>query len=212
MCADITPDVIVEKMLRCGYTSVVLTNHLSRHTYAKGASHYTGRDDWQEKLDYYFAGVKALQKAADGRLHVLWGVEICMGETSATDYLIHGLDETFYRANPDLLQTDVKTLSARVREAGGLLYQAHPFRNNMTVTSPALLDGIEVFNAHPKHDSRNDIAALWAEKFSLRGIAGSDLHHPEHDPTSGILTDAPIKSNEALLAVLKSGAYELIRA
>ncbi len=210
-CADITPDVIVEKMLRCGYTTVVLTNHLSHATFWGKKTHYAGTRDWQEMLDFYFSGIKALKDAASGRLHVLWGVEICLDGTK-TDYLIHGLNETFYRAHPDILQLDIEALSALVHEAGGLLYQAHPFRNHILVTSPDLLDGIEVLNAHPKHDSRNDIAALWAQKFSLSPLAGSDLHHPEHDPVSGILTDAPITNNEELFAVLQSGAYEIINA
>ncbi len=208
-CADITPEAVVEKMLRCGYTSAVLTNHLSHATFFGAKTNYTGTGDWQEMLDFYFEGVHALRRAANGRLHVLWGVEICLYGTK-TDYLIHGPDEAFYRAHSDLLQTDIKTLSALVREAGGLLYQAHPFRNGMLVTNPEWLDGIEVHNAHPGHDSRNDVAALWAEKFSLRGIAGSDLHHPPHDPTSGILTETPIETNAQLLAVLKSGAYEIV--
>ena len=208
-CANITPEAVVEKMLRCGYSSVVLTNHLSHATFHAKDTNYHGSDDWQEKLDFYFAGIEALRRAANGRLHVLWGVETCLDGTK-TDYLIHGLDEAFYRAHPDLLQTDIETLSARGREAGGLFYQAHPFRDKIIVTNPALLDGIEAYNAHPHHDSRNDIAAMWAKKFSLREIGGSDLHHPQHDPTSGILTDAPITTNEQLLAVLKSGAYEII--
>lgn len=208
-CADITPCEVVEKMLRCGYTSVTLTNHLSRHTYHSKKARYTGSEDWQEKLDYYFSGIEALREAAGDRLHVLFGVEICLDGTQ-TDYLVHGLDEAFYRAHPDILQLNVEALSALVHEAGGLIYQAHPFRNHIAITPPELLDGIEVKNAHPLHDSRNDIAAAWAEKFSLRGIAGSDLHHPYHDPTSGIVTDTPIETNAQLLAVLKSGAYEIV--
>lgn len=207
-CADIEPALIVEKMLRCGYTSVVLTNHLSRHTFSP-TSPYPGGDDWQEKMDYYFAGIEALREAANGRLHVLWGVELCL-DSWCTDYLIHGLDEAFYRAHPKLLQTDLEDVSALVREAGGLFYQAHPFRDKMAVTNPALLDGIEVHNAHPKHDSRNGMAAIWAKTYGLRGIAGSDLHHPQHDPTCGILTDAPITTNEELLRVLRDRAYEIV--
>lgn len=208
-CADITPAEIVEKMLRCGYTTVVLTNHLSTGTYFSKKAYYTGSRDWGEMLDFYFAGIEALQSAAGDRLHVLWGVEICLDGTH-TDYLLHGLDEAFYRAHPDILRLDIKELSALVREAGGLIYQAHPFRNNILVTDPALLDGIEVKNTHTHHDSRNDIAVAWAEKFSLRGIAGSDLHHPYHDPTCGILTDTPITTQAQLFEVLKHEAYEIV--
>lgn len=209
-CATHSDEELLQKYIDSGYTSVVLTNHLSRFTFgADKRAPYAGSADWQEKMDHYFAGIEALRHAASGRIHVLWGVEICLDGTTS-DYLVHGLDEAFYRANPDLLQIDVETLSKRVREAGGLFYQAHPFRNRMGVTPPELLDGIEIYNAHPRHDSRNDIAAAWAEKFGLRGIAGSDLHHEWDTPCSGILTNEPITTNEVLLDVLKTSAYEIV--
>lgn len=208
-CGTMTDEELLEKYIADGYTTVVLTNHLSRFTFgADKKAPYRGGEDWQEKLDHYFAGIEALRKAASGRIHVLWGTEICLNGTRS-DYLVHGLDKDFYRAHPDLLDIDVKTLSARVREAGGLFYQAHPFRNHISVTPPELLDGIEVYNGHPGHDSRNDIAAAWAEKFSLRAICGSDLHHLEHNPNTAILTDEPITSQQQLLEILREGNYTL---
>ena len=207
-CADITPAEIVEKYLAAGYTTVVLADHLSPFTFGK---RYTGTEDWQSKIDYYMEGVRALKKAAEGKLHVLQGCELRI-EKCDSDFLVYGMTEEFMRANPDLLQIPKpKEMCKRVREAGFLLYQAHPFRNNMTVTDPDLLDGIEVYNAHARHNSRNDFAKLWAERHGLLQISGSDIHHDYDSPGGGILTDVPVESMPQLMEILRTGNYTLLR-
>ncbi len=208
-CASITPEELVQLYLSHGYTTVVLTEHLSRHTFCEG-SRYTGSNAWQEKIDYFMNGYHRLCEVAAGRLHVLLGCEICL-DNSRSDHIIQGVTEEFLRANPDLLQINMKTLRERVLDAGFFLYQAHPFRNYMSITPPPLLDGIEIHNAHAHHDSRNDFAALWAERFSLRPLSGSDVHDPDHIPGGGILTDTPITDTETLLRVLREERYTLIK-
>ena len=88
-----------------------------------------------------------------------------------------------------------------------LFYQAHPFRNRMTVVPPEHLFGIEVLNTHPRHDSRNDIALAWAEKYNLHKIAGSDCHQIQDVGTSAIFTDYPVKNMRDLVHVLKNDLY-----
>jgi predicted metal-dependent phosphoesterase TrpH len=75
------------------------------------------------------------------------------------------------------------------------------------VTSPEYLFGIEVLNTHPRHDSRNDIALAWAEKYDLHKIAGSDCHQTEDVGSSAILTDYPVKNMNDLVYVLKNDLY-----
>lgn len=207
-CADITPAQIVEKYLAHGYTTVVLADHLSPFTFGK---QYTGGEDWQRKIDYYMNGYHALVEAAAGKLHILQGCELRI-QACDSDFLVYGMTEKFMRQNPDLLQIPkVKEMCARLREAGFLLYQAHPFRNNMTVTDPTYLDGIEVYNAHGRHNSRNDFAQLWAERHGLLQISGSDVHHACDLPGGGILTDEPVTSMAQLTQILREGSYALLR-
>ncbi len=208
-CASITPAEIVEKYLKSGYTTVVLADHLSPFTFS--GKRYTGGKDWQEKIDYYMEGVRALREAAAGKLHILQGCELRI-EACDSDFLVYGITEEFMRANADLLQIPkAKEMCARLREAGFLVFQAHPFRNNMTITDPACLDGIEVYNAHGRHNSRNDFAKLWAERHGLLQISGSDVHHVHDLPGGGILTDEPVTSMPQLLQLLRTGSYALIR-
>ena len=208
-CADITPAQIVEKYLENGYTTVVVADHLSPSTFA--SKRYTGGEDWQKKIDYYMEGVRALKEAAKGKLHILQGCEIRI-EACPSDYLVYGITEEFMRQNPDLLQIPkVRALCARLHEAGFLVFQAHPFRNGMTITNPEHLDGIEVYNAHARHNSRNDLAEMWAARYDLLPISGSDVHHDHDIPGGGILTDEPITDMAQLMQILRERRYTLLR-
>ena len=207
-CSTATAEDIVKVYLDAGYTSVVLTNHFSPFSYKCSRYDLTHLSP-KEKCEYYINGYHALKKAADGKLNVLFGMEL-YPLSRECDYLIYGMTEDFLRAHTDLMELPLETTSALVREAGMILAQAHPFRNNMMVTNPDLLDAIETHNAHTG-DFRNQLAEMWADKFSLIKTAGSDYHGSHHQVESGIATDFPITTNEELLAVLKNGNYKQIQ-
>ena len=207
-CATASAEWVVNKYIENGYDTLFITNHLSRFTFEDGKKQkYNGSADWNEKMDFYFEGFRLVRDIARERnLNILLGVEL-RSNTDENDYLIHGLDEEFYRNFPDILDAPLKQVIGRVHEAGGLFFQPHPFRNSITIKKPAMLDGIEAFNGHIGHDSRNDIANLWADKYGLIKLSGSDMHHEIHTPNGGILTDVPITSEKQLVEILKSGNY-----
>lgn len=210
-CGRITPAETVENYLAAGYTTLVITDHISRDTFQSG--NYLGAPDWDSKVDFFLRSYRALQEAARGRLNILLGAEVRVDSHAAADYLIYGVTEAFLRKSGCLHNFHISDLSRVVREAGLLFVQAHPFRNQMVVTPPALLDGVEVFNASPAHAAfRGEIARLWAEHYSLIQTSGSDLHAPNPKQIAGgIETDEPITSNEQLLAVLRSGNYRILQ-
>ncbi len=210
-CGKSEPEEIVREYLEHGYSTVVLTNHLSRFTYKNKRMGDLSGLPWQEKIDYYMSGYHALKEAAGDRLNILFGCEL-RSNIDENDYLIYGLDEKFLRSMIDFYDMPTAEISAYVRRAGFLFLQAHPFRDAMQMVNPSLLDGIEIFNGNPSQDSRNDIARIWAERFGLLGTSGSDYHRTTEGAfAGGILTDEPITSNEQLLEILRSGKFELIR-
>lgn len=209
-CADITPAEIVQKYTDAGFATVTVADHLSRVTFSP--KNYSGADDWNAKIDYFLSGYRAVKEAAGERLNVLLAAELRLNRHRATDLLVYGVTEEWLRAYPDLLDTNLKTLSSRVHSAGLRLYQAHPFRNGMEICDPTLLDGYEIHNGHLGHFSRNDMAELWAARFGLPGTSGSDMHHPDSEITGGILTDSPITDNKELLRVLDAGCYTLLKS
>ena len=214
-CAHLSPEEVAQHYIEAGYTTVVLTNHFCSAIFSP--KHYSGSPDPHARADYFIKDYRRMKQAAGDRLHVLLGAEFRIDAHAATDYLVYGLTEELLYTLADVTACTMKEFSARVRAAGCMLYQAHPFRNGMLITDPSLLDGIEVYNATPRGLARNAFATLWADTFGLKKIAGTDFHarsdaefpNGEH-ASSGILTDAPITSNDELLATLKSGNYELL--
>lgn len=204
-CASSGPDKVVEEYLAAGYTTIVLTNHLSSATFdIVSGSH-------KDKIAYYMDGYTKLKTAAAGRINILLGCEINL-TTSSNDYLVYGITERFLLDNPDILSLNIQKLSTLCRREGLPIYQAHPFRRNMTIVKPSLIDGIEVDNGNIRHNSSNPIALAWADRFTLQKITGSDYHDPGDLTVCGIETEKPITTNDELLAVLKSGSYEILHS
>ncbi len=203
-CAVHSVKDIINTYIKNGYNGVVITNHINAQTFMEQP---TSR--WKDLMEYFLSDYREALKVAKGKLTVLLGAEIRFHE-NANDYLLYGVDEEFLLKHEHMTHVGVKAFSKLARENGVLLFQAHPFRNGMTITRPELLDGIETYNAHPRHDSRNELAELWKEKYNLLCSAGSDTHRTD-DIGSGILTDIEIKDNQTLIEVLKSGNFEIIK-
>lgn len=215
-CGKELPEYVVERYLDAGYTSLVLTNHINASTFtSKRYYKYldeTGKNNsWSAKIDFFVRDYYRMLEASKGRLNVILGLELRLICDSINDYLIYGVTEEWLRNSECFESIKMEELSAYVRESGLLIYQAHPFRNGMTVVDPELLDGYEIFNGNLGHDSRNPIAEAWAERYGKPGISGSDFHRAVHETNSGIITDTPITCNEELLSTLKNQTYKLIK-
>lgn len=204
-CARVSNEEIIQKFTEAGYTSLVLTNHFN-----KGTQDFLGCANYQDFVTAYLTGYEDLKRDASGKLNVILGMELRFNENS-NDYLVFGITEEFLRAHEDIFSLNPESFSKISRENGLLFIQAHPFRNTMTVINPAFLDGVEVYNGHKGHDSRNEIADMWADKYGLIKTSGTDFHYPHVPANAGILTDEKITTSEQLLEILKSGSYSLIK-
>ena len=205
-CGQVDLVGIVEKFATAGYSTLVLTNHLSEYIYE-----HHNKGSWKNFVDFFVGEYEALQETANGKLTVLLGAELRFKETGDNDYLCFGFDKAFLLENPYLYRSSVADFHKLCQEKGYLFIQAHPFRNGMKVINPAFVDGVEVFNGHGGHDSRNEIAEAWANKFSLLKTSGTDFHYAHAPTNGGIATDEKIQTVQQLVAVLKSGKYELIK-
>ena len=73
------------------------------------------------------------------------------------------------------------------------------------------LDGVEVFNGHPRHDSRNPLALEFAAAHPhLIRTSGSDYHRTQDLATGGIETDRDIRTPADLVKCLKDNAFTRI--
>lgn len=201
-CSNESAERIAEKYISAGYTTVCLTNHFDP----------TSGDDthWEAKVDRVYHALELLKKAAGSKLNVLMGLEFRFVQ-NINDYLVFGFDREYLLARPDILKMGIRKFTQMARQDGILTIQAHPFRTGITVTSPEDVDGIEVYNGHPGHNSNNDIAEAWAAKYGKMMTSGTDHHNTDHFPRGGIVTDFPIKSEKELIETLVSRNYRLIK-
>lgn len=204
-CARVNTEEIIEKFTQAGYSTVVLANHFSR-----GTMNFVGATSWDEWVEKYIAGYEKLKNDAKGKLNILLGMELRFN-ANCNDYLVFGITEEFLKKYPQMFEMNPESFHKIANENGCLFIQAHPFRNGMTVIYPGHLDGVEVFNGHFGHDSRNDIAEMWANKFNLIKTSGTDFHYTTSPANGGILTENEIKTMDELIEALKSGAYTLNR-
>ncbi len=204
-CARVDVETIVKRYTEGGYTSLVLTNHFADFTYD-----YLSAESWDDMIDKYVGAYNKLKEFAGERLNILMGMELRF-KGSSNDYLVFGPDEEFLKSNPFLFNMKVWDFHKICQEKGYLLIQAHPFRNGMTVNAPWDIDGIEVFNGHMGHDSRNDIAEMWANKYPLIRTSGTDFHYVDVPTNAGIVTEYEITSMAQLIEALKNGTYKLIK-
>ena len=198
-CCDCPTEITARRYAEAGYTAITVTDHFHPTLPVVGES-------WEATVERFMSGYEALRRLLDGKIFVLFGFELNLAE-NRNDYLVYGLGKDFLLENPDLTSLKRSEAVARIHAAGGLIYQAHPFRNRMTVMDPTELDGIEVFNAHNGHDSRNELAYAFARRYNLPGIAGTDYHHLFNAPSAGILTNLPILTEAHLVAALREGDY-----
>ena len=203
-CSSESAEGIVRKYTEAGYTTLCLTNHFCPE------AHDDDDAAWKAKVDKLYRAYDILTEAAGDRLTILMGMELRFRQNS-NDYLVFGFDRDYLMTHRDIMNMGIGNYIRMAREDGLLTIQAHPFRTGMTVTDPRRVDGIEIFNGHPGHNSHNDIAELWAKQAGVIMTSGTDHHNPDHLPDGGIVTSEPITSVEQLIAVLKSGEYTLIR-
>ena len=204
-CANVPGEEVVRLYAEAGYDAIVITNHFV--SYNKRRFEAEGKDFFESFVE----GIRICQEAGKKYgIKVFYGYELRF-DRNENDYLVYGMDLETAKDCDRFFVMGPREFSHFARENGILFYQAHPFRNNMTVTDPRYLFGIEVRNGNPRHDSRNDIAAAWANRFHhLKRIAGSDFHQREDLGINGIITDRNVETMEDLLEVLKSGDYRII--
>lgn len=207
-CGKTPADELVRLYHSMGYSGVLITDHLHNYTF-KTLKKTIANPTWDEKIDYLLKGYKNALKEAEkyDNFKVYLGAELRFDEND-NDYLVFGLSEDKLRHMEGVVEMDPESGIKFVQSMGCAVIQAHPFRNDCVVVQPNLLNGVEVFNGHRGHDSRNDIALMWAKKFNYIMTSGTDFHG-EHDPNSGIYVDELPENEEELRDIILSRNFEL---
>ncbi|MBR7092858.1 MAG: PHP domain-containing protein [Clostridia bacterium] len=188
-----------------GYHGIMVTDH-----FFTAALDALAGPLWADRVDAYLAGYRNMKRAAAPDFSVLLGLEFRFAG-SVNDYLVFGVTPELLAASTDLDRYDHAQLRAFADAHDLLIVQAHPFRDGCTPDDPAFLDGVEVYNGNLWHQ-HNSLAQAYAERYGLIQTSGSDFHQPHMLARGGIRTDRPIRTERELVALLRSGDYELVRA
>ncbi len=208
-CARSTGVELVDAAVKAGYSGFVITNHFYY------GNTCVNRDlTWQEFVEEYkndYLTAKEYAKQFD--IDVLFGVEEWYDR--GKELLIYGLEPDIYKKAPFMFKQEVEKISGFVRENGGFIVAAHPFRNRGYIAEPdkapdaLLFDGIETDNYFNTEEDNNK-ALVFATENSLLRTSGGDIHNAPDFGHSGLAFSKRITNNAELAKALKSGNYKLI--
>ena len=205
-CSHLTVNEIIDLYIEAGYDAMVIANHFNSET-----ADEVNAEFYEDFIDKFWGVLdEAMEIGRKKGLLVLPALELRF-DCNVNDYLVYGMNREMCRNCKNLFAMTPDEFSVYAKENGVLFYQAHPFRNRMTVVNPAILFGIEVQNTHPRHDSRNDIAMAWAEKYNLHKIAGSDCHQKCDVGSSAVITEYAVKNIQDLIYILKNDMYQIVK-
>ena len=202
-CGDFSPEEVVDKYIELGYHGIVLTNHFQPHVVDKFE---TGEDFIAHFLSDFYRGKEYGDKKG---FDVILGIEIRFPENN-NDYLIYGIHESDIYKAIQYIHTDYETFYKNFKTEKNLIIQAHPFRKGCSLQDTDILDGIEVFNLHPGHNSGIGFTAKAAfDNPHLLKTGGTDFHHEAHEGMCGTLFKERITDSYMLSNALKSKDYIL---
>ena len=166
-----------------GYTGIIVTDH-----FFNGHCLISRKLPWDVWVNRFFSGYEKA-KAEGDRL----GLDVFFGweETfdSCDDYLIYGLGKEWLLDHPEVRTWTRGEQYRAVRDAGGCVVQAHPFRQRFyiprIVLSTGCIDAVEVVNGGNDDTSYNALAYRYAKKIGKPMTAGTDIHDANNIDFSG---------------------------
>lgn len=207
-CAVSDPRELVAAYAAAGYAGLVLTDH-----FIWGNTCVDAALPWKVRMQRYYDAFLEAKAAARGLdFDVIFGIEHAYGH--GKEVLIYGVELPFLLENPDIPEISLEELVERVHRQGGVVIQAHPYRDrpyiNMAVEPRAdLVDGLEIYNAcsAPGEDARALALAGARQDYIL--LSGGDIHS-HRDPrigSAGVLLPYRVKTSGEFACALKAGTH-----
>ena len=206
-CGRMEAADIVAAYREAGYSALIVTDHFNRTTFD-----YLGIDPAgdSDRIGAFLEGYRRVK--AEGKkcgLRVFKGAELRFDE-SENDYLLYGWRDDLLAEPDSVFRMGIAAFAPIARAQGVLIVQAHPYRHGCTPAIACYLDGVEVINTSPRHESHNERAREYAEEFGLLATSGSDCHRPEDVARGGIIMDSLPSDSMQMARLLRSRRYQLI--
>ncbi len=177
-CSVVDCKTIVDEKKKLGYDGAILTNHCQPWYYPP-AEHA----NYIERVIEEYRRGKEYADAQGFRLYL--GLEVTIGETSYTDWLLLGATEAFLRDTPCLYRRTQKELFQLCEKSGVLLVQAHPCRGDTVFGDPRYMHGVEL-NATPHDIPTFSRIREFAKENGLFVTCGTDYHAVDRTYFGGI--------------------------
>lgn len=189
---------------KLGYSGLIVTDHFFNGNCA------VPKDlPWSERVSLFCKGYEEAKAEGDRQgLQVFFAWEC---RFDGDEYLVYGLDKEWLLAHPDILSWDHITHYEKVHADGGIVVQAHPFRERGYLSRinlhPFQCDAWEVANAgNPAVQDK--LAYRYATSHNIPMTAGSDIHlvgATESEEFYGVVFDTPLTSIQDYVNRIKTG-------
>lgn len=207
-CGWLGAQAIAQMYKACGYDAICVTDHYNRTTF-----NYIDCDLSApgSKIPEFLLGYRRLKREAEALgIRVYEGAELRFDECD-NDYLLYGFHHELLDDPEAVISGNLVNFVPEYRADGALLVQAHPFRKGCHPVEAEYLDGMEIYNASPRHNSSDRLARAYADEHHLIRTAGSDAHRPGDQGRAGITCDELPMDSFEFAALLRSGDYSLFR-
>lgn len=171
-CAYASGADYIDFYLERGYTGIIVTDH-----FLAGNTCISRALPWEEQVEQFCRGYEHARAAGEQKgLDVFFGMEAGF---DGDEFLLYGITKEWMLRHPDMPQWSRSRLFAEVDAIGGLVVQAHPFRERAYLSHillyPRCCHAVEAVNCGNEQpfDTR---AAVYAAHWGLPMTGGSDAH------------------------------------
>jgi len=178
-----------------GYTGIIVTDH-----FFHGNCSLSKKLPWKEWVNRFCQGYEdAYNEGLKQNFDVFFGWEETFD--GYDDYLIYGLDKNWLFDHPEVRDWTRGEQYHTVKEYGGCVVQAHPFRQRQyipkIVLSTGCIDAVEAANGAHDDVSFDALAYRYAKKIGKPVTAGTDIHNAadlEYNEIFGIYSNKKFKT------------------
>ena len=194
-CCQIPAPEVLKAAQDVGLDGIVLSNH-----YHKG---YITDGDYVAFAKRYLEEYRYAEKCAkEIGCKVFFGIEVTMEKHDLAHLLVYGVGEEFVLNHPDMFDYTQEELYRLVKEAGGALVQAHPFRGRDGLLDVQYLDGVEA-SCHPLYEGTFiERVTEVAHNAGIILTCGGDYHADTYRPHCGVYLPDSIGTTKDLAEYL----------
>ena len=208
LCSIVDPEAYVKFYMNMGYSGMVVTDH-----FYHGNTSVNRRLPWDMFIEEYCEGYNRVKKEGDKYgFTVFFGFEqkFCDGND---EYIVLGISPEWLKNHSEIRDMQRLEFFKLIREAGGFVIQAHPFRERYYISDIRLsldyVDAVEVYNLGDT-DEQSRRSYEYAKKLGLPMTGGTDIHSiHDREVVGGVGLEKAISTVEELIEEIKSGRVQI---